>query len=60
MKREKYVNFSLIISLESLINQLVWGWGGVLSVIPSAQAEYDTLSNFEKGLTSLNSMLSLS
>ena len=32
-RREKEKNeFSLIISLESLINQSVWGWGGVLSV----------------------------
>ena len=30
-ERKKY-EFSLIISLESLINQSVWGWGGVLSV----------------------------
>ena len=34
-KREKIYEFSLIISLESLINQSVWGWGGVLFVTMS-------------------------
>ena len=31
-RKKKKNEFSLIISLESLINQSVWGWGGVLSV----------------------------
>ena len=31
-EKKKIYEFSLIISLESLINQSVWGWGGVLSV----------------------------
>ena len=31
-EKGKKKEFSLIISLESLINQSVWGWGGVLSV----------------------------
>ena len=38
-RREKEKKeFSLIISLESLINQSVWEWGGFLSVtVPSFQ-----------------------
>ena len=33
IRREKKIyEFSLIISLESLINRSVWGWGGVFSV----------------------------
>ena len=31
-EREKKYEFSLIIFLESLINQSVWGWGGVILV----------------------------
>ena len=49
-RREKEKNiyeFSLIISLESLINQSVWGWGGVLSVTPVSHLLY--LSLHERG-----------
>ena len=31
-REKKKKEFSLIISLESLINQSVWGWAGILSV----------------------------
>ena len=34
-ERKKKCDFSLIISLESLINQSVWGWDRVLSVTMS-------------------------
>ena len=38
-KEEKIYKFSLIISPESLINQSVWGWGGVLSVTPQTNGK---------------------